>query len=159
MRWQSMRRTIGHRTLLEVDPEVQSMNEIQKTLHQLSVEQHALALAFLLCYGSAIGSMLGPVGRLRAAGLALLTGLLFAAITRPWAHGALLLLFAVGMVGAFIAAAWSFSAFSSSSGGQALRQLFAGAMNARARASRDVVSTPVEAPALPVPRDRRVRPV
>lgn len=135
------------------------MHEIQKTLQQLSMEQHALAMAFLLCYGCAIGSMLGPVGRLRAAGLALLIGLLFTVITRPWAHGALLLLFAISVVGAFIAAAWSFSAFSSSTGGHALRQLLAGATNARARGAREIVTPPAEAPSLPVPRDRRVRPI
>jgi hypothetical protein len=135
------------------------MNELQKTLQQLSLEQHALALAFLLCYGSAIGSMLGPTGRLRAAGMALVTGLLFTAMTRPWAHGALLMLFAVAIVGAFIAAAWSFSAFSASSGGRALRQRLAGVVDAQARAGRDSIPPPAETPPLPVPHDRRVRPV
>jgi hypothetical protein len=140
-------------------PEVKAMNELQKTLQQLSLEQHALALAFLLCYGSAIGSMFGPTGRLRAAGLALVAGTLFIAMTRPWTHGALLMLFAVGSVGAFIAAAWSFSAFSDSFGGRALRQLLGGAINEKDRTARDAVPPSVDAPPMPVPRDRRVRPV
>lgn len=135
------------------------MNDIQHTLQQLTLRQHALALAFLLCYVSAIGSMLGPTGRLRAAALALVIGLLFTAVTRPWAHGALLLLFAVGIMGAFIAAAWSFSAFSSSSGGQALQRLLAGAIHKQARPAPEAGPPTVEAPPLPVPRDRRVRPV
>lgn len=86
------------------------MSELSKTLHQLTLAQYLLALVFLLGYGTALGSMFGRTGRLRALLLALLAAAGFAALTQPWEHGVLLVLCAIGGVGVFIAIAWAFSA-------------------------------------------------
>lgn len=90
------------------------MSELQKTLHQLTLAQHLLGLVFLLSYGTALGSMFGRTGRLRALALALLTGAGFAALTHPWEHGVLLVACAIGGIGLFIAVAWTLSAIAAS---------------------------------------------
>lgn len=89
--------------------EFSAMDELNKTLHHLSLEQHLLASVFLLGYGVALGSMFSPAGRLRAALLALLAAAGFAALTRPWEHGVLLVGCAIGGVAVFIALAWALS--------------------------------------------------
>ena len=86
------------------------MSELDKTLHQLTLEQHLLAMVFLLGYGTALGSMFGPTGRRRALSLALVAAVGFAAMTHPWEHGVLLVLCAIGGVGLFIALASALSA-------------------------------------------------
>ena len=86
------------------------MSELDKTLNQLTLEQHLLAAVFLLGYGTALGSMFGPIGRRRALLLAMLAAVGFAALTHPWEHGVLLVLCAIGGVGLFIAVASAFSA-------------------------------------------------
>lgn len=86
------------------------MSELQKTLHQLTLAQHLLGLVFLLSYGTALGSMFGRTGRLRALALALLAAAGFAALTQPWEYGVLLVACAIGGIGLFIAAAWALSA-------------------------------------------------
>ena len=90
------------------------MSELHQTLVQLTLTQHLLALVFLLSYGTALGSMFGPAGRLRALALALLTASGFAAVTHPWEHGVLLAICAIGGVGLFIAVAWTLSAIAAS---------------------------------------------
>lgn len=86
------------------------MSELDKTLNQLTLEQHLLAAVFLLGYGTALGSMFGPTGRRRALLLAIMAAIGFAALTHPWEHGVLLVLCAIGGVGLFIAVASAFSA-------------------------------------------------
>lgn len=86
------------------------MSELDRTLNQLTLEQHLLAAVFLLGYGTALGSMFGPIGRRRALLLAMLAAVGFAALTHPWEHGVLLVLCAIGGVGLFIAVASAFSA-------------------------------------------------
>ena len=86
------------------------MNELNKTLDQLTLEQYLLALVFLLSYGTALGSMFGATGRRRAWPLALSAAAGFVALTQPWEHGVLLVLCAIGGIGLFIAAAFGFSA-------------------------------------------------
>lgn len=90
------------------------MSELQKTLHQLTLAQHLLGLAFLLSYGTALGSMFGRTGRLRALALALLAAAGFAALTQPWEHGVLLVACAIGGIGLFIAVAWALSTIAAS---------------------------------------------
>jgi MFS family permease len=85
------------------------MDELNTTLHRLTLEQHLLAGIFMLGYGSALGSMFSPKGRLRAALLALLAAVVFAARTHPWEHGVLLVGCAIGGVAVFIALAWALS--------------------------------------------------
>ena len=86
------------------------MSELDKTLNQLTLEQHLLAAVFLLGYGTVLGSMFGPTGRRRALLLAIMAAIGFAALTHPWEHGVLLVLCAIGGVGLFIAVASAFSA-------------------------------------------------
>lgn len=86
------------------------MNELNKTLDQLTLEQYLLALVFLLSYGAALGSMFGAAGRLRACLLALPAAAGFVALTQPWEHGVLLVLCAIGGIGLFIASSYAFSA-------------------------------------------------
>ena len=86
------------------------MVELGHTLKHLSLEQHALALMFLLAYGVSLGSLLGPIGRLRCLLMALLAAGAFAARTDPWEHGVLLMLGAIGGLGLFIGLAWLLSA-------------------------------------------------
>lgn len=85
------------------------MGELNTTLHRLTLEQHLLAGLFLLGYGAALGSMFSPMGRLRAALLALLAAAAFAAVTDPWEHGVLLVACAIGGVAVFIAVASALS--------------------------------------------------
>ncbi len=90
------------------------MSELHRTLQQLTLVQHLLGLVFLLSYGTALGSMLGPAGRLRAFALALLAAAGFAVLTHPWEQGVLLVVCAIGGIGLFIAVAWAFSAIATS---------------------------------------------
>ncbi|OYT98763.1 MAG: hypothetical protein CFE40_08035 [Burkholderiales bacterium PBB1] len=94
--------------------EFSAMSELHKTLYQLTLAQHLLALVFLLSYGTALGSMFGPAGRLRALAMALLAAAGFAALTHPWEQGVLLVVCAIGAIGLFIAVAWAFSAIAAS---------------------------------------------
>jgi hypothetical protein len=83
------------------------MDALTHTLQHLGLLQHLSALLFLLSYSAALGSMLSPTARLRAVGVALLAAGCFALATRPWEHGVLLVLGAVGGMGLFIAATWA----------------------------------------------------
>jgi len=71
--------------------------------------QLVLAFAFLTSYALAIGGMFGALGRCRAALAALATAVAFAAMTRPWVNGALLVVFAIAGVGLFITLVWALS--------------------------------------------------
>lgn len=99
------------------------MGELSKTLHQLTLAQHLLGLVFLLGYGTALGSMFGRTGRLRALALALLAAAGFAALTHPWEHGVLLVVCAIGGIGLFIAVAWALSAMAASNRWASGRQM------------------------------------
>jgi hypothetical protein len=90
------------------------MSELHRTLQQLTLVQHLLGFVFLLSYVTALGSMFGPAGRLRAFALALLAAAGFAAQTHPWEQGVLLVMCAIGGIGLFIAVAWAFSAIATS---------------------------------------------
>lgn len=82
------------------------MSELNRTLHGLGFEQLLLALVFLASYALALSGLTGERGRRRAALLALLAAIGFAARTDPWVHGALLMAFAVAGMGLFILAVW-----------------------------------------------------
>lgn len=69
----------------------------------LQMLQLALAFAFLTSYALALGSFCGPRGKLRAAGVALLSLVLFCTTTTPWAMGIVWAALAVGSMGAFVA--------------------------------------------------------
>lgn len=93
------------------------MNQLATTLDQMSFVQLVLAFIFVTSYALAIGGLFETVGR-RRAGLAACAGALgFAAMTRPWMHGALLLIVAVAGIGLFIIAVWMLSKLAGTSRG------------------------------------------
>ena len=85
------------------------MIELHNSLHTMGLEQHVFAFAFLTSYTLALGRWFGPRGRVRAALVALVAAVGFAALTDPWIHGALLMTLAVAGLGVFIAATWLLS--------------------------------------------------
>jgi hypothetical protein len=109
-----LRRATTQRNLAFHGKEYSAMSELNKTLHQLTLAQYLLAMVFLLGYSTALGSIFGPTGRLRALLMSLLAAAGFAALTRPWEHGVLLALCGIGGVGLFIAMTWAFSAITPS---------------------------------------------
>lgn len=84
-----------------------AMDDIAVSLEKLSLAHMVLAWAFVACYALALGGMFGPTGSRRAAILAAVAAVSFCVISENWVHGALLVLFAVGGMGLFVAAAWA----------------------------------------------------
>ena len=82
------------------------MDNILLTLNHLSLVQMVLAWLFVASYALALGGMLGSKGSLRAGLVAALAAVLFSALSVDWVHGALLVLFAIGGMGLFVAASW-----------------------------------------------------
>jgi len=85
------------------------LNELDTTLHAMSVVHIALMFTFLTSYPLALGEMFDTPGRRRAGLIALVAAVGFAATTPVWVHGALLIVFAVVGVGTFIAAVCALS--------------------------------------------------
>ncbi len=83
------------------------MDNILLTLNNLSLVQMVLAWLFVASYALALGGMLGSKGSLRAGAAAALAAVLFSALSADWVHGALLVLFAIGGMGLFVAASWA----------------------------------------------------
>jgi hypothetical protein len=83
------------------------MDDILLTLDHLSLVQMVLAWLFVASYALALGGMLGAKGSLRAGLVAALAAVLFSALSHDWVHGALLVLFAIGGMGLFVALAWA----------------------------------------------------
>ncbi|MBC7994530.1 MAG: hypothetical protein H7Z15_14975 [Rhizobacter sp.] len=83
------------------------MDNILLTLNNLSLVQMVLAWLFVASYALALGGMLGPKGSLRAGAAAALAAVLFSVMSVDWVHGALLVLFAIGGMGLFVAASWA----------------------------------------------------
>ena len=71
------------------------MNELGDSLERMSFMQLLLLFGFVTTYVVAVGGLFGTAVRLRAAGLALVQAVAFAALTDPWVHGALLVAFVV----------------------------------------------------------------
>ena len=82
------------------------MNELSDSLERMSFMQLLLLFGFVTTYVVAVGGLFGTTIRLRAAGLALLQAVAFAALTDPWVHGALLVAFAVAGLGLFVMLSW-----------------------------------------------------
>ncbi len=82
------------------------MDDIAATLNALSLWQMVLGWAFFGCYALAAGGMLEARGSRRAAGVAIVSALLFCVLAENWVHAALLVMFAIGGMGLFVAAAW-----------------------------------------------------
>jgi hypothetical protein len=82
------------------------MSELGDSLERMSFMQLALLFGFVTSYVLAIGGLFGPANRRRAALLALLQAVAFAALTDPWVHGALLVVFVVAGLGLFVLLSW-----------------------------------------------------
>jgi hypothetical protein len=82
------------------------MAELSDSLERMSFMQLLLLFGFVTCYVVALGGLFGPTTRLRAAALALLQAVGFAALTDPWVHGALLVIVVVAGVGLFVMLSW-----------------------------------------------------
>lgn len=82
------------------------MTELGDSLERMSFMQLLLLFGFVTCYVLSLGGMFGATLRLRAAGLALVLAIGFAAMTDPWVHGALLVVFVVAGLGLFVMLSW-----------------------------------------------------
>jgi hypothetical protein len=82
------------------------MTELGDSLERMSFMQLLLLFGFVTSYVLALGGMFGATVRLRAGGLALLQALAFTALTDPWVHGALLMVFVVAGLGLFVMLSW-----------------------------------------------------
>jgi uncharacterized membrane protein YedE/YeeE len=82
------------------------MTELGNSLERMSFMQLLLLFGFVISYVLALGGMFGATVRLRAAGLALVQAVAFAALTDPWVHGALLVAFVVAGLGLFVLLSW-----------------------------------------------------
>lgn len=82
------------------------MSELGTSLERMTFGQLLLLFGFLTCYVLALGGMLGRRFRLRAALLALGLAVAFTALTDPWVHGALLMVFVIAGLGLFVMISW-----------------------------------------------------
>jgi len=82
------------------------MTELADSLERMSFMQLLLLFGFVTCYVLALGGLFGSTVRLRAGALALLQAAGFAALTDPWVHGALLVVFVVAGLGLFVVLSW-----------------------------------------------------
>ena len=82
------------------------MAELGDSLERMSFLQLLLLFGFVTSYVLALGGLFDSTVRLRAAALALLQAVAFAALTDPWVHGALLVVFAVAGLGLFVVQSW-----------------------------------------------------
>ena len=82
------------------------MAELGDSLERMSFMQLLLLFGFVTCYVLAIGGLFGSTVRWRAAALALLQAGAFTALTDPWVHGALLVVFVVAGLGLFVVLSW-----------------------------------------------------
>jgi hypothetical protein len=125
------------------------LNELDHTLHAMSLVQMLLMCTFLTSYPLALGEMFGTLGRRRAGLIALVAAVGFAATTPVWVHGAILIAFAVMGVGVFIGAVWALSTVLGAG-----RQATVSPANAQARL---FLMSPTPAPALRAPEARPSR--
>jgi hypothetical protein len=82
------------------------MTELGDSLERMSFMQLLLLFGFVTGYVLALGGLFGASIRLRAAALALVQALAFIALTDPWVHGALLIVFVVAGLGLFVMLSW-----------------------------------------------------
>lgn len=82
------------------------MTELGDSLERMSFMQLLLLFGVVISYVLALGGMLDPRARLRAALLAVLFAAGFTALTDPWVHGALLVIFVIAGLGLFVMLTW-----------------------------------------------------
>ena len=82
------------------------MNELHHSLERMGFMQLLLLFGFVTSYVVSVGGLFGPRWRWRAAAAALTQAVAFAALTEPWVHGALLVVFVVAGLGLFVVLSW-----------------------------------------------------
>ena len=82
------------------------IGELHASLDAFGVEQQSCVLVFLMTYPLAIGGLLEARGRRLAALAAGTAAIVLAIVTDPWFHAVLLLMLGIGLLGAFIVAAY-----------------------------------------------------
>ena len=82
------------------------MTELGDSLERMTFMQLLLLFGFVTSYVVALGGMLSVRLRQRAALLALLLAVAFTALTDPWVHGALLMVFVIAGLGLFVVLSW-----------------------------------------------------
>lgn len=82
------------------------MAELGDSLERMTFVQLLLLFGFVTSYVLALGGMLSTPARQRSALLALALAVAFSALTDPWVHGALLMVFVVAGVGLFVMLSW-----------------------------------------------------
>jgi hypothetical protein len=87
------------------------MAELGDSLERMTFMQLLILFAFVASYVLALGGMLGAGSRLRAALLALALAVAFTALTDPWVHGALLMIFVIAGLGLFVLLSWLLARF------------------------------------------------
>ena len=97
-------------TLRRAASTLRGMDDLGHTLNAMDSTRLLLVLLFVAAYCSAIGRLASDGMRRFSLGAAALSGLAFVALTNPWVHGALLVVFVVVGVGGFVALAWALSA-------------------------------------------------
>lgn len=85
------------------------MSELDSSLQRMNFAQLLLLFGFLTSYVLALGGLLDLPARRRAALLATLFAVAFTALTDPWVHGALLMVFVVAGLGLFVMLTWLFA--------------------------------------------------
>jgi len=82
------------------------MAELGDSLERMTFVQLLLLFAFLTSYVLTLGGMLSVRSRQRTALLALVLAVAFSALTDPWVHGALLMVFVIAGLGLFVMLTW-----------------------------------------------------
>jgi len=111
------------------------MREVVQVLRTMGPEQLFLALVFLAGYSLALGEFATARGRWIAAATALVAATGFAAFSRPWEAGVVLLGFGFVGVAVFSGAAWMLWIAAARNGAAADQELAANAPMALAAAS------------------------
>lgn len=87
------------------------MAELGDSLERMTFMQLLLLFAFLTSYVLTLGGMLSVRSRQRTALLALVLAVAFSALTDPWVHGALLMVFVIAGLGLFVMLTWLLARF------------------------------------------------
>jgi len=125
------------------------MREVVQVLRTMGPEQLFLALVFLAGYALAIGEFATARGRLVASGTAVFAAATFAALSRPWEAGVVLLGFAFVGLALFSALTWALWHATAAREARALDQALAAklpravaASSARSRNTAPILNSP-----------------
>jgi hypothetical protein len=83
------------------------ISNVASTLEAMGPQQYVLAFVFLGSYAFALGEFIGARGRLASMAIALACAIGFAAFSRPWEHGVMVVTLALVGMGLFTCIAWT----------------------------------------------------